>query len=430
MVVGAAILAHYLVRDFRGQWFLRFLILLPWAAPVALGDDHLAVDLRLALQRRELDARGDRTCSASSAAVRRRRLRAEPAAVARPAEARDGSRSSSCRRGACCRSPSSSSSPAARRSRTRSRTPRRSTARPASGSLVRHAAAAAADRARRRAVRDRLHRDGHGGRLHPHARRPVQLDAGADDLGRTDGIESGSLGEGAAISLFLLPVLAVVTIAMLFFARRARGRVMGSSARDAGEGGTCVVLAPFAIVLAFPFYWMLTTALKNRSRPLQPQNPTVLVRQGTGPTSGHNVQHSLPVQAHGVPALAREHRDRRRPSSRSRSCSRCPPATRSRGCPAAGARALGVGHLPRLPRPADAALPAALAPRRRARAARLALVADPRLPVLHGPVRDVAADGLLQDDPAGARGRGAGRRLLATSGAARASSSRSRCRGS
>ena len=34
------------------------------------------------------------------------------------------------------------------------------------------------------------------------------------------GIESGSLGPGAAISLALLPVLAVVSIAMLLFARR------------------------------------------------------------------------------------------------------------------------------------------------------------------------------------------------------------------
>ena len=35
------------------------------------------------------------------------------------------------------------------------------------------------------------------------------------------GIESGSLGPGAAISLFLLPMLAVVSIGMLLFARRA-----------------------------------------------------------------------------------------------------------------------------------------------------------------------------------------------------------------
>jgi multiple sugar transport system permease protein len=38
----------------------------------------------------------------------------------------------------------------------------------------------------------------------------------------TVGIDSGSLGEGAAISLFLFPLLAAVTILMLFFAKRAQ----------------------------------------------------------------------------------------------------------------------------------------------------------------------------------------------------------------
>lgn len=37
VVVGAGFLAHFLVKDFRGKWILRFLILLPWAAPIALG---------------------------------------------------------------------------------------------------------------------------------------------------------------------------------------------------------------------------------------------------------------------------------------------------------------------------------------------------------------------------------------------------------
>src|SRR3984893_5813358 len=36
VVVGAGLLAHALVRSFRGKWLLRWLILLPWAAPVAL----------------------------------------------------------------------------------------------------------------------------------------------------------------------------------------------------------------------------------------------------------------------------------------------------------------------------------------------------------------------------------------------------------
>jgi len=37
VVVCAAILSNYLARPFRGRWILRFLILLPWAAPIALG---------------------------------------------------------------------------------------------------------------------------------------------------------------------------------------------------------------------------------------------------------------------------------------------------------------------------------------------------------------------------------------------------------
>jgi multiple sugar transport system permease protein len=36
VVVAAAVISHYLVRDFRGKWLLRFLIVLPWAAPVSL----------------------------------------------------------------------------------------------------------------------------------------------------------------------------------------------------------------------------------------------------------------------------------------------------------------------------------------------------------------------------------------------------------
>jgi multiple sugar transport system permease protein len=36
VIVGAAILSHALVRDFRGKWFVRLLVILPWAAPVSL----------------------------------------------------------------------------------------------------------------------------------------------------------------------------------------------------------------------------------------------------------------------------------------------------------------------------------------------------------------------------------------------------------
>jgi multiple sugar transport system permease protein len=36
VILVAGLLAHALVRSFRGRWLLRFFILLPWAAPVAL----------------------------------------------------------------------------------------------------------------------------------------------------------------------------------------------------------------------------------------------------------------------------------------------------------------------------------------------------------------------------------------------------------
>jgi multiple sugar transport system permease protein len=36
VVVCAGLIAHALVRRYRGRWFLRFLILLPWAAPLSL----------------------------------------------------------------------------------------------------------------------------------------------------------------------------------------------------------------------------------------------------------------------------------------------------------------------------------------------------------------------------------------------------------
>jgi multiple sugar transport system permease protein len=36
VVLCAGLIAHALVHNFRGRWLLRFLILLPWAAPIAL----------------------------------------------------------------------------------------------------------------------------------------------------------------------------------------------------------------------------------------------------------------------------------------------------------------------------------------------------------------------------------------------------------
>jgi multiple sugar transport system permease protein len=37
VLVGAAVLSNFLVRDFRGKWLIRFFVVLPWAAPVVLS---------------------------------------------------------------------------------------------------------------------------------------------------------------------------------------------------------------------------------------------------------------------------------------------------------------------------------------------------------------------------------------------------------
>src|ERR671936_61144 len=37
VVAGAAVLSHVLVKNFRGKWLFRLLILLPWAAPLSLS---------------------------------------------------------------------------------------------------------------------------------------------------------------------------------------------------------------------------------------------------------------------------------------------------------------------------------------------------------------------------------------------------------
>ena len=93
VVVGAAVLSNFLVRDFRGKWIIRFLVVLPWAAPVVLSHDHLALAPRLALQRAQLDARAAARGSRPRLAARRgahRGRRAGAAAVARPPEPRAG----------------------------------------------------------------------------------------------------------------------------------------------------------------------------------------------------------------------------------------------------------------------------------------------------------------------------------------------------
>ena len=225
VVVGAAVLSNFLVRDFRGKWIVRFLVVLPWAAPVVLSTiawlwllDSLYSVVNWTLARLHLDnalvwvlgavhiEEGaqvplqwlGRPNLALLAITIVHAWRILPFAVvifiagraSIPTEVED-----------------------AIEDRRRDRLEE---------ALVRRRPAAASHRARRGALRDRLHRSRlrvvyiltHGGPFNSTQVLPTWAYA--------IGIDSGSLGEGAAISLFLFPLLVVVSVAMLFFARRAQ----------------------------------------------------------------------------------------------------------------------------------------------------------------------------------------------------------------
>jgi ABC-type glycerol-3-phosphate transport system permease component len=69
-----------------------------------------------------------------------------------------------------------------------------------------------------------------------------------------------------------------------------------------------LILGPFAVVLAFPFYWMLWTSFKTEQDLYDVNNVPFFFGHGS-------------------------------PTTKNYSCSPCPPHTRSRGCRDAGARA-------------------------------------------------------------------------------------------
>ena len=285
VLVGAAVLSNFLVRDFRGKWIVRFLVVLPWAAPVVLSTiawlwllDSLysVVNWTLATaaprQRPRL--------------VARRRAhrggRAGAAAVARATEPRAGRdhdrarladppvRSRDLHRGTCVDP---------ERGRGRNEDRRRDRDQEA---LVRRHPAAAPDRPRRGAVRDRLHRGRFRRRLHPDARRTVQLDAGAADMGLCDRYRLRLARRGRRDLALPLPAAR----------RRHRGDAV---LRPPGPGDvdddrrqklpTYAVVVPFAIFLAFPFYFALVTMFKTNLDLANVEHSPVRLQRRPGSTS-------------------------------------------------------------------------------------------------------------------------------------------------
>ena len=115
-----------------------------------------------------------------------------------------------------------------------------------------------------------------------------------------------------------------------------------------------LILGPFAIVLAFPFYWMLDE-LQDRARPLQRRERALRLLEGLA----DDEELHLPVRGDAVPDVGQEHGVRRA----DRGPDHIDPGRARRLRPRAPVGALGPGpwrDLPDLPRAADAALPAAL----------------------------------------------------------------------
>ena len=322
VVVGAGVLSHCLVRDFRGKWFLRFLVILPVGGAGRARDDRLALDLRLAVHDRELDAEGD-------APARRRLRRLRRSTAAEPPTRRSGSATPKLAMFAIIVVHAWRILPFAivifiaglasipTRGRRRRR---RSTARPALKkfwyvtlplqlpialvAVLFGIVFTAADFAV-------VYILTHGG--------PFNSTQVLTTWAFTIGIESGSLGAGRGD--LALPASrcsrAVDDPDALLRASGRRCRDVRRAARDAGRrparGSSS---APFAIVLAFPFYWMLTTMFKHDLDLYNAQTSRTLQRRlgsrALGLLELHDVPPRLvPVQAHRVPDLAPEHRDRR-----------------------------------------------------------------------------------------------------------------------
>jgi ABC-type sugar transport system permease subunit len=100
--------------------------------------------------------------------------------------------------------------------------------------------------------------------LRAHRRRAGQLDPPPRHLRLPDRVASGLLGEGAAISLFMFPVLFLVVWIQLRYLKRLEGAEGpdGDRARWKKWVFFYIPLAVFIVFTLFPFYWMLVTAIR------------------------------------------------------------------------------------------------------------------------------------------------------------------------
>ena len=70
------------------------------------------------------------------------------------------------------------------------------------------------------------------------------------------GMQTQRLGEAAAVSVAMLPVLVILVFAATAMSQRGGGRI------DAARAGSYAVLVIAALLVLFPLYWMVVTSLK------------------------------------------------------------------------------------------------------------------------------------------------------------------------
>ena len=165
-----------------------------------------------------------------------------------------------------------------------------------------------------------------------------------------------------------------------------------TQARRAAARLRAAIVAAFALAALVSLLLDAPDVLQANPRPLRPREQPASLQRAADPRA-------LAPALHGdaLPALARQHaRSSASRSWRSRFCWPLPAAYALARLTGTLGRAGGHRHVPDVPGAADPALHPALARRRHAGPAGLPLVAGRGLPDLHGAVRDLAADGLLQ----------------------------------
>ena len=106
-------------------------------------------------------------------------------------------------------------------------------------------------------------------------------------LSRMIGIDTGRIGEGAAISLYLFPLLVFVVWAQLRFVRKqspADGDRRAPAVRW-GRSAKHLLLVPFLLFALFPFYHMTLTSLKQDRELYDRHAVPLIIKQG--PTLEH-----------------------------------------------------------------------------------------------------------------------------------------------